>query len=115
MGIETSMLVETAVYWAPDSPDAYGQPTFAEPVEIAVRWETDNQEFVGPDGEQEVSKAVVYSGVDLAENGVLLYGKLTESVDQDDPFANAGAHRIRRFQSVPFLKKVTRRVRIAYL
>lgn len=115
MGIETTMCVETAIYWPPSAPDSFGKPQFGTPCEVAVRWENKVEEFLTPEGETKFSHAVVYSILDFDVNGALLFGSLTMDVDQVDPFANTGAHLIRSFAKLPFLKSTTRFLRTSYL
>jgi hypothetical protein len=105
MSIITKVLKQTAVYWAPSGTNAYGQPTYSAPVEIAVRWDDMSEEFLGPDGDRELSRAKVMVASDVELRGVLMLGDLGSSVDQDDPKANEGAWEIRMFKKIGTIKQ----------
>jgi hypothetical protein len=115
MGIETSACVQTAVYWAPDTPDQYGQPTYDTPREILVRWDEVTEEFISPDNEARQSKAKVMAKEDLEVNGVLFLGELTDLDSTTAPFENDGAWQILSFKKIPFLRSTTRFFRQAWL
>lgn len=112
------ILQETAVYWAPDtvrgSVDDYGQPQWADPIEISVRWERKEQQMMDAEGNLFVSRAEVFVDRDLETRGVLMLGTLSTSVIQDDPKANENAWEIRRFEKFGNFKS-TKFVRQAFL
>lgn len=101
----TKFLQQKAVYWGTPTSDGYGGFTYADPVEIAVRWTDSVSVITGADGEEIVSKAMVMTGIDVAEQGVLWLGTLAEvdSADEDDPTNLALAYVIKRFDKIPDL------------
>ncbi len=105
-------LNQIAVYWAPGSGGDEGQATFAEPIEIRCRWEQVTEQFLEKrTGNPETSRSKVYADQDLEELGVLWLppdqedtsdgAGLSQLTDESQPFANAGAFEIRRFDKIP--------------
>jgi hypothetical protein len=105
--ILTNMLKQTAVYWESTGFDDYGQPTFASPVEVAVRWEDVAEEFIDASGTRQVSKSKVFVGVDLEAGGLLRLGDL-DAVEASsfpaDPRDDDGVDAIRSFTKTPDFK-----------
>lgn len=123
MRIIKKMLKGKCVYWALATNDSggttydnYGQPRHAAPVELKCRWEDRNEEFIGPRGTRQVSRAVVYVESDVDVGGMLFNGALDdlESGEFVNPRAVDGAWEIMRFDRVPTLKQ-THFLRTAYL
>jgi hypothetical protein len=116
MSFPKRQLNQTAVYWATPSADGYGGYTWDNPVEISCRWEDTIQVITDSNGEEIVSRAVVYLDQDVDENGVLFLGSLTDldSTQEADPMTADSAYRIRRFDKVPNIKG-TDFLRKAYL
>jgi len=107
MRIITKMLKQTAVYWAPASPqfDDYGQPNVSTPVDVDCRWEDVGEEFLDGGGTLQLSRAKVYVGVDVEVGGLLMLGDLSMSgLDEENPKNNDGVWEIRRFEKLPTLK-----------
>jgi len=50
---------QVLVYWEKIADDQYGKPTFAQPIEVNVRWEDKEQEVISPDGRKIWSKAYI--------------------------------------------------------
>ncbi len=109
------MLRQTAMYWALDGFDNHGQPEYAIPIEVDVRWEVKTVEFLGPNGTQELSNAVVYVGQDVKVGGVLMLGELTD-IDSSltVPKQNEETWEIRRFEKLPNLRN-TEFLRTVYM
>lgn len=113
MDILEDMRQQRAVYWPPMPPTRHGQKTYDTPVELLVRWEQTGEVFLDRDGNQQVSRAMVYVGDDVLELGVLWLSTKTlddsegsalgELTDESDPFLNPGAYEIRRFEKMPTL------------
>ena len=95
---------QAAVYWAVRGLDDFGRPTYEYPIEIDCRWEDTVEEFVTPEGDQEVSKAKLIVDRDLVLKGVVFLGELDSTVDVDDPKANDGAWEIRSVLQTPDFK-----------
>jgi len=111
MSIISRMLKQTAVYWAPAENDTggvavddYGQPLYADPAELSCRWEDANEEFLSPDGQRRLSRAVVYVESDVRVGGLLMLGELADVTDSDNPRNNMDAHEIRAFFKAPNLR-----------
>lgn len=114
MSLIERMLKQTAVYWAPLAADRTGRPTYAAPVEIAVRWEDRRVEFMDENQEIALSNSVVFTASDVRVKGILMLGEITTSLNVANPKANAGAWEIRGFSKTPNLR-VTKFVREAML
>jgi hypothetical protein len=84
MGIETfiqNALKQKAVYWGNPVNDGTNNFTFDTPVEIDCRWQDKAVLFVGANGEQDVSRSIIYTIDDLVLNGYLYLGTLDELYD----------------------------------
>ena len=106
MGISASIgrsLRQDATYWAYSSTNKYGDPTFATPVDVTVRWEARNVVFTDKNGEQTHSKAIVYCMTSLAVDGYLYLGTSTAT----NPESVSGADRIRRVDATPDIRATT--------
>ena len=124
MGIERNigkMCKQIAVYWGSPVNDGYGGKTFASPVEILCRWEDKNETFIAPNGDQSVSKSVVYVLQDVDQEGYLFLGTLDSLYDAAESSAtvidpkDVAAYLIRRFDKLPALGSTTEFLRKAYL
>jgi len=113
MGIITKMRRQKAVWWKRLSPDRYGRPTFALPVEVDCRWEEDAREFLSPKGEKLVSQAVVYVDRPMTVGDRLRLGELDSTIP-NNPLALNDTFEIRQFTQLPNLK-VTETLYTAYL
>ena len=120
MGIEKfiqKVCVQTAVYWGTPVEDGYGGKSFADPVEIACRWEERVNVVSDSRGNEIVSKVRVLVTQDLDEEGYLYLGELDDldSDEEADPTIVDGAHEIVRFDKIPMIKKTDEFVRTIYL
>jgi hypothetical protein len=97
---------QTAVYWAPTGQDGYGEHTYAQPVELAVRWEERNELFINKEGREVRSEVVVYPIQALQNEGLLYLGLLSGLTDPQkaNPRSIAGIHEIKAVQSLPNFK-----------
>jgi len=97
------LLNQTAVYWSSPTEDGYGGFTFSAPVEISCRWQTSTKVITAGNGDQIVSRAVVYVNQDLDEQGMLYLGTLDDldSSQEAEPRTVSGACVIRRFDKTP--------------
>ena len=85
------VLTHTATYWAPGTPDGFGQGSFAAPVQVACRWEDKAVMFVSPaTGKQEISSSRIFMDTGVILDGYLFLGKSTSTT----PKNLAGAKRI---------------------
>lgn len=114
MSIIRKMRKQTAVVWSRSTtPDKFGQYTFAEPIEIACRWEQKGKEFRDESGQIDISESVVYVDRELKFGDRLKLGEL-ESDMTSNPFDFEGTAEIRRFEALPNLR-ATETLYIAYL
>ena len=107
---------QTAVYWGTPAPDGYGGFTFADPVEIACRWQDKIETIKNDKGEEVISNATVFVLQDVSQNGYLFLGELTDlsSAEEADPRGIDNAKMILKFDKSPALKGDTY-VRKVYL
>jgi len=95
---------QKAVYWGSPSTDGFGKLSFADAIEIDVRWEERQELFLSATGKEEVSRAVVYSASqDFENDGYLFLGELTDidSGDLDTPQNVTNAYPIRGYYKKP--------------
>lgn len=97
-------LRQTATLWTVSSVDAYNDPTWATPVSLAptnsnkgVRWEHRSERFINAQGDEDHSRAVIYSLYQAAVGDWLYLGASTEA----DPEDVTGADQIRHVSEVP--------------
>lgn len=114
MSLITRMRKQAAVYWAPSGLDRFGQPSFAAPVELTVRWEDRVGEFRDPQGELVSYTTIVYVGQDVLLGGRFLLGDMTSAISASEPSDNVGAQEIKAFSKVPNIR-ATEFLRQAYL
>lgn len=116
MGIQDNiedMFTQKAVYWGNPKNDGEGGFTFDTPVEIDCRWESMNQVVTDSKGSEITSRAIVYCGLDLDEEGMLLLGELEDLYDSyasdssaqevEHPKNIPNTYYIKRFQKTPSL------------
>lgn len=104
MSLIRRMRRQTAVYWARNGTDDFGQPKFLDPVQIACRWEYIQSEIIGRDGRTMISKSRVYVDQVVALGGVLWLGRLTDINVSKKPFDNADAWEIQAFDQLPNIR-----------
>ncbi len=113
-------LNQTAVYWGIPEPDGFGGFTFANPVEVKVRWTVKQDKFLTSHGigngvEEILSRVVALSDTDFDMNGKMALMSLTDldsnSLPEDD---NIQALTIMGFEKIPN-KKATQFLRKVYL
>lgn len=74
MRARTEDMHQTATYWAPTSLVEFGTVRLATPILIQCRWQGRAVSFTNPQGEQRVSRAVVYVDRELEVGGVIALG-----------------------------------------
>lgn len=104
MSIITRMLKQTGVYWPFDAVDDFGQPTYGAAVEISVRWEDSNQEFIDSEGETQISSALVYVSQDVVVKGRLYLGVLADVGSSGLPSTVNPTWEIRKYDKLPNLR-----------
>ena len=108
---------DKAVYWGNPIPNVYGGLSFDAPVEINCFWIDATRAIMSREGREIISEAEVYVTEDLAQNGMLYHGALTDltQAQKDDPRKAEKAYEIIRFTKVPALHTPGEYVRVAYL
>lgn len=113
--LATSMLNQTAVYWANPTADGFGGRTFDNPVAISVRWERRQQLIIDQAGQEVTSTAIVYVGQDIELGGYLFLGTIADlSSTTENPQEVDDAREIRRYDKTPDVSG-TRFTRTAWL
>ena len=115
--------VQTAVYWGTPVQGGYGAKTFADPVDISVRWDGITQVITdartGAGKGKEITSTVqvlLYQNMDV--EGYLYLGSVDDfdsDVDTANPKTIDGAYEIKKFEKRPFVKSTSDFVRTAYL
>ncbi len=99
----TSNLHQDITYWAKTATlDNFGSPTFAAPVLIKGRWEDQNQLITAGDGEEVVSKALVFLVSDVKEGDYLMLRDFASG--EVDPLVIDDADRVLAFRKTPDLR-----------
>ncbi len=114
MGIIKTMRKQTAVYWPFVSINQFGEKAVGDPVQISVRWEDKNEEFLDMGGQIQMSNAVVYVDRDMVNGSILMLGVIADITDPVNIKENDGAWEIRKFDKLPDLK-AREFLRTAYL
>lgn len=106
MGIITRMRKQGqfAVYWERLGIDAFGKPTYKAPIEMEVRFQDSNEEFIDNEGDRQISRAKVFPDRFVQLNDVLMEGKLVDLVDPLNPKKNPGAWEVRKSSRIPNLR-----------
>jgi len=92
-----SMLKQTAVYWGGPVERGAAGKTFADAIDVPVRWESKHETFTDANGDEQQSSSVVYCATTLTIGGYLYLGTLDDlsSGDEVDPMNLDGAWEIR--------------------
>lgn len=90
---------QDATYWAPATTNEFNEITYSAPTALKVRWEDKLTKMNTPDGKEVMSKAIVYSQIDLEIDGHLFLGTSVEADPNDEP----DAHLILFFGNTPNL------------
>ena len=113
MSLITRMCRQDAVLWTQSKADAFGRLGYAAPVQIRVRWEDSQKEFIGANGTKQISQAVVYVLQDVKPGDMIKLGTLTTSTNAN-PQKELGAKEIKAFDKLPTLR-ATQNLRTCYL
>jgi hypothetical protein len=117
MGIERfidKISVQNAVYWGSPAPDGYGSSTYADPVEIKVRWANKVQLISNQKGEYEINNVEVITNYELDVGGYLMLGTLNDisSNGTHDPHEYEGAYEIVEKEKIPMIRSTSEFVRL---
>lgn len=90
-------LNQSCVYWSPAGVNGFGEPLFADPVELDCRWEDKRELFRDKEGQDVMSSSVIYPESAVSLGGYLFLGTLADlsSADEDDPRIVQNAKEIR--------------------
>ena len=110
-----SICVQTAVHWSYTGNDGFGEPTFADPVEIKCRWTDYDQINTDNEGRQFTSNAEVLVPQDVKRMDYLYLGTLVDIGSEPDPRKVDNAHAVTRFTKVPMIKSTDEFVRKAFV
>jgi hypothetical protein len=92
---------QAATYWTPSTLNEYGEKTFANPTTLTVRWEEKTEQFIDREtGKEQRSHSVVYTNVDVVEDGFLFLGTSVSTTPKEVD----KAFPIRRVDKSPSLK-----------
>lgn len=94
---------QTATYWALTGRDSAGDPEFAAPVSVNVRWDDSGEVVILSSGHEYNSKARVYSETDMVIGGYLYLGTSVAV----DPLAVTGSLAIMDFRKSPSISAET--------
>lgn len=95
MSFYTRMLIDDIVYWpflrkGGDSTNEYGSP-----VELKGKWIEEKEKAKTDSGEEFMSVATVYVESEIALDGILFKGSLTDLDSNNDPLTQAGSYMIK--------------------
>lgn len=99
MSYLTQNLRQTATLWSKSGKDASGDPTFAAPKSIKIRWEDRNAVFTNLAGEEGAARSVIFLAEDVKAGDFLFLG--TSAVA--DPTTVVGAEEVKGFSKIPEL------------
>lgn len=92
---------QAATYWAPSTLNEYGEQSFGSPIALTVRWEEKTEQFINREtGKEQRSHSIVYTNVNVVENGFLYLGTSVSTT----PKEIVKAFPIRRVDKSPSLK-----------
>jgi hypothetical protein len=79
----TALLTQQCTYWAPGVNDGYGGYSFSAPTTILVRWQDSINDLVDINGNEFISNAIIYSGIEIELHG-FLYRGVSVAANPDD-------------------------------
>jgi len=97
MSLINGKLNQTATYWAYNGVDSAGDPSFAAPVSISVRWEDVNKVLVDNSGEERQATSEVWADQDMTVESFLLLGTSVVA----DPTNLSNAYKIESYSKLP--------------
>jgi hypothetical protein len=95
---------DTMVYWAYTGADEYGQPIYANPVQLTCRWDDCQKQVFTEDGSPVFSKVELIVPQALKLKSLVKKGPLTGTIVHHPPRANDGVHEILMVEETPMLK-----------
>ncbi len=106
MSLIKRMRKQFCVYWGSPVNDKKGGFTYGTPVELTCRWEDSQVKYVTAQGEDKVSKAIVYVSQDVDVGGFLWLGRLANipTGSSTNPKLATGSGEIKNFSKLPNMK-----------
>ena len=101
-------LKQDATVWVASGTDAYGNPSYAAPVNIKVRWESRIEKTLDSTGNEMLSQAYVYMPSKYTPGDYLFKGISAELT----PAAVANSYEIRNGQEIPNLRNTFSEFRV---
>lgn len=92
---------QTCTYWSSPIQGGFGDITFGTPLLLKCRWEDSNETFTNANGEDQVSRAIVWTFEKLDIGGYLIKG---DSTSQPDPTQLNTSLVIARSDEIPDLR-----------
>lgn len=95
-------LTDCVTVW-PTSTDEFGGHAFGEPIHLNARWQNSQEKYVKLDGNEHVSRAVVYLDCDVSLGDFIAQGELSgDPISQGalEIQAFASTHDLRRLQTI---------------
>lgn len=110
--MHTNDYKNVATYWGNRSVSGTGKLTFDAPVLLMTRWEERSERFVNAEGEEVVSRAVVWVKQDVEEGEYIALGDYVTGTPITDPTVVVDAYPIRRFFKIPDLRNLFQERRV---
>lgn len=99
---------QTATYWPKGVRNGFGQIDYPASKTIKVRWEDKQKLFIDNSGEEALSRAVVYAGIEIDDEGYLYLGESTEA----DPTNEQKAFKVKSVSVTPNLRNTKQEVKV---
>lgn len=91
-------LFDRVTHWVA-TPTGYGGYTFALPTRQDGRWEDRVEKFMSDDGNEKVSRSIVYLSVDVLPEDYIMLGETLEA-DPTNLTGNKKAWQVQRFDKI---------------
>ena len=100
MSLTDRNLKQKATWWSKSGVDVGGDPSFAAPVVINVRWEDRNGVFTDSRGRERKTRSRVFTDRIVVEEDYLFFGTSTST----SPEALKGAYTVKDFKRTPSMR-----------
>lgn len=103
---------QTLVYWQKMDSDGFGQPTYANPIQLPCRWESEDQEIVLPDKRKVVAHGYLLMSQYLTPGSIVFLGTLAQVnalptiPERVVPTFNQGGREVLKCDTTPDLQAV---------
>jgi len=96
---------QNLTYWTRGANDAYGNPSWNNPIQVKCRWEDRNDKAVDFQGNEVITRSVVYVGVDMGIGTYLFEGLSTDLTPPTDALELKGFSKIPSISGKVFERK----------